>query len=64
MGAQPKNSGTEDKVSSEIPAAHRELYRELCEDDDGNRYTVIVFQLYPNLTVTDYARLKTARRCA
>jgi hypothetical protein len=32
----------------------RELYREACEDDDGNRYTVVVWQPYPGLSLTDY----------
>ncbi len=31
-----------------------ELRREPCEDEDGNRYTVIVWRPYPELEVTEY----------
>jgi hypothetical protein len=54
MVTQPKSSGIGDKVSSEPPPPRHELYREACEDEDGNRYTVIVYRTHPGLCVTDY----------
>lgn len=32
----------------------RELYRELCEDVEGRRYTVIIYRLFPGIAITDY----------
>lgn len=37
-----------------VAAMPTELYREPCEDGDGNRYTVIVWRLYPGLSSTSY----------
>lgn len=37
-----------------IAAMPTELYREPCQDGDGNRYTVIVWRLYPGLSSTSY----------
>ena len=33
----------------------RELYREFCQDDDGNLYTVIVWQNKPGLSTVSYS---------
>lgn len=30
------------------------LRREACEDEDGNRFTVIVWRVYPGLPITRY----------
>lgn len=38
----------------ETPGRPRELYRELCRDEDGNRYIVIVWRSYPGLPITYY----------
>lgn len=54
MVTQPKSSGIGDKVSSEPPPPRHELYREACEDEDGNRYTVIVYRPHPDLNITHY----------
>lgn len=35
-------------------AAKRELYRERCKDEDGNRYNVIVWRDYPGTSLTSY----------
>lgn len=32
----------------------RELYRELCRDEEGRRYTVIAYRPFPGLAITDY----------
>lgn len=32
----------------------RELYREACQDEDGNRYTVIVWRVHPSRSGTIY----------
>ncbi|WID98411.1 hypothetical protein QO058_09320 [Bosea vestrisii] len=55
MRTQPKQSRLSDKVTIRPASAPIELYRELCEDEDGNRYTVIVSRPFPGLTVTRYA---------
>lgn len=36
-----------------FPPVRCELYRELCQDDDGNRYTVVVWRNLPG-TFTSY----------
>lgn len=43
-------------MSSErgTPGRPRELCRELCRDEDGNCYTVIVWRGYPGLPTTYY----------
>jgi len=39
----------------EAPSPYkRELYRELCRDEEGRRYTVIVYRPFPGLVITDY----------
>lgn len=53
MRTQPKRSRSSDKIASALPA-QRELYRELCQDEDGNRYTVVVYRPFPKLNVTRY----------
>jgi len=35
--------------------AKRALYRELCQDDDGIRYTVIVWRNKPGLSTVSYS---------
>ncbi len=47
------------KKPAELPprrhsAVKRELYRERCKDEDGNRYTVIVWRDYPGTSLTSY----------
>lgn len=54
MRPQPKHATLSERIASALPV-RRELYRELCEDEDGNRYTVIVYRPFPHLSVTDYA---------
>lgn len=34
--------------------AKRELYRERCQDEDGNRFTVIVWRDWPGLSAVSY----------
>jgi hypothetical protein len=52
MRIQAKRSGLSDKI---VAAHHpRELYREHCQDEDGNRYTVVVSRPYPDLSITHY----------
>jgi hypothetical protein len=36
-------------------ASRRELYRELCQDEDGARFTVIVWQNKPGLSSVSYS---------
>jgi len=54
MRTQPKQAGLTDTVASTLPS-RRELYREACQDEDGNRYTVVVYRPFPHLSITDYA---------
>jgi hypothetical protein len=47
------------RKSAELPprrqsAVKRELYRELCKDEGGNRYTVIVWRDFPGTSLTSY----------
>ena len=35
--------------------SRRELYREQCQDEDGNRFTVIVWQNKPGLSTVSYS---------
>ena len=37
------------------PTSRRELYREQCQDEDGNRLTVIVWQNKPGLSTVSYS---------
>ena len=53
MRTQPKRSGLSHTVVAR-PAIRRELYRELCEDEDDNLYTVIVYRPFPEINVTRY----------
>jgi hypothetical protein len=45
--------------SSEAPrrqhTSRRELYREQCQDEDGNRFVVIVWQNKPGLSTVSYS---------
>jgi hypothetical protein len=54
MRPQPKRAELGEAVASELPT-RREIYREPCQDEDGNRYTVIVYRTHPDLSITDYA---------
>lgn len=54
MRTQPKQSRLGDKVAASPAAIRRELYRELCQDEDGGRYIVIVYRPFPDLNVTRY----------
>lgn len=47
MRTQPKQSRLSDKVVAHPAQTGRELYRELCQDEDGNRYTVVVYRPFP-----------------
>ncbi len=47
------------RKSTELPprrhsAVRRDLYRERCKDEDGNRYNVIVWRDYPGTSLTSY----------
>lgn len=54
MRAQSKRSGLNDRIFQ--PGEERgEIYRKLCQDEDGNPYTVIVYRPFPHLSITDYA---------
>ncbi|WP_156412234.1 hypothetical protein [Bosea sp. Root483D1] len=53
MRSQPKRSGPSYQVTERTPR-RRELYREPCQDEEGNRYTVIVYRPFPKLAVTKY----------
>ena len=55
MRAQPKRAQASDKIASVPVSIPLELYREACQDEDGNRHTVIVSALFPNLSTTSYA---------
>lgn len=54
MRTQPKQSRLNDKVAAHLNPAHLKLYREFCQDEDGNRYTVVVYRPFPDLNVTRY----------
>lgn len=64
MAARPKLANTSSAIrraerrplvrSGRLVRKPRELYREACEDDEGNRYSVIVWRPYPGLSQTDY----------
>ncbi|RYE33143.1 MAG: hypothetical protein EOP23_09840 [Hyphomicrobiales bacterium] len=47
------------QISGETPrrkyAAKRELYRETCQDEEGNRHIVIVWQNKPGLSTVSYS---------
>ena len=47
------------QTSSELPRRQhtnrRELYREHCQDEDGNRFVVIVWQNKPGLSTVSYS---------
>jgi hypothetical protein len=53
MRTQLRRSALNDKITV-LPPPRRELYRELCQDEEGNRYTVIVIRPHPDLSVTEY----------
>lgn len=55
MRTQHERAELGDIVASSPPLIPRELYREACQDADGNLYTVIVYRPFPHLSVTDYA---------
>jgi len=55
MRTQPRQSRLNDKVVARPAQTRRELYRELCQDEDGNRYTVVVYRPFPRLSITEYA---------
>lgn len=42
MRTQPKHSLGSNAEAITGPSGKRELYRELCQDEDGNSYTVLV----------------------
>lgn len=54
MHTQPKSPALSASVKTAI-LLRREIYRELCQDEDGNRYIVIVYRPFPHLSVTEYA---------
>lgn len=43
-----------DPVPRGYSPTRRELYRELCQDGDGHRYTVIVWRDWPGSPVSSY----------
>ncbi|WP_066474034.1 hypothetical protein [Bosea sp. WAO] len=55
MRAQTNQAPPSDKTANLTVPTPLELYRELCQDEDGNRYAVIVWLVFPNLNVTSYA---------
>lgn len=54
MRAQPRQSQVSDKVVARATPIRRELYRELCQDEDGNRHTFVVYRPFPDISVTRY----------
>lgn len=55
MRTQPKQPELGDSTArAPLPSNPREIYRERCQDEDGNRYTVIVYRSFPALNVTRY----------
>lgn len=54
MHTQPKAATLSVAVSATLPS-RRELYREPCQDEDGNRYSVVVYRPFPHLSITEYA---------
>lgn len=54
MRTEPNRSSLSRTTSNSYPLVRSELYRELCQDEDGTRYTVIVDRPYPDLSITDY----------
>lgn len=54
MRTQPRQSRLNDKVVARPAQTRRELYRELCQDEDGNRYTVMVYRSHADLSITNY----------
>lgn len=64
MTIRPKLSRTSEALAErkrrsddrqhELRLEPQELYREACEDEDGNPYTVIVWRPFPGLNLTDY----------
>lgn len=44
-----------DLPSRRQPTNRRELYRELCQDEDGKRFIVIVWQNKPGLSTVSYS---------
>jgi len=55
MRTHPKQSWLSDTVVARPAQTRRELYRERCQDEDGNCYTVVVYRPFPQLSVTEYA---------
>lgn len=53
MQNQAKQWGVSDKHAS-AARYPRELYRELCQDEDGTPYTVLVFRTFKDLRITHY----------
>ena len=43
------------ETSRRQQSTRREFYRELCQDDEGNRFTVIVWQNKPGLSTVSYS---------
>ena len=54
MRKQPKRAEVSDTIAIALPN-RREIYREICQDEDGKRYPVIVYRPFPHLRVTEYA---------
>jgi hypothetical protein len=54
MHTQPETEALSVSVSATLPA-RRELYREPCQDEDGNPYSVVVYRPFPHLSTTEYA---------
>lgn len=54
MRTEPKRSELSDKVAARPASIRHALYREFCQDEDGNRHTVIVYRPFPELNVTRY----------
>ncbi|MGX1787050.1 hypothetical protein ACWIGM_09950 [Bosea sp. NPDC055332] len=54
MRTQPKHARLSEKIVSRPAYDPEVLYRELCQDEDGKRYTVIVFRPFADLNVTRY----------
>ncbi len=46
---------SQDSVAPQPSRNRREFYRERCQDEDGNRFIVIVWQNKPSLSTVSYS---------
>jgi hypothetical protein len=54
MRSEPNQPGPGATILPDPSPLRRELYREPCQDKDGNPYTVIVYRPFPHLSIARY----------